>query len=243
MALTDWMVTTGELQPGYSFSAALNGTALTSAEVSPATVRESTTLQVAVADLLREQANLLVIDRGEGAGVLYYTAHLRADLPVPSLEPLNRGIIVERRYTLGDDPTAITSARVGDLIEVRVTIIAPTDLHYVVIEDPIPAGTEAVNPNLNTEQQIGTQPAFDLADPLSQGWGWWWFSNIEFRDEQVRLYATYLPAGTYEFKYSLRAGLAGTYNVIPTQGYEFYFPEVNGRGAGVEFTVLSSQSQ
>jgi len=33
MALTDWMVTTGELQPGYTFSAAINGSALTTGEV------------------------------------------------------------------------------------------------------------------------------------------------------------------------------------------------------------------
>ncbi|HUN07465.1 MAG TPA: Ig-like domain-containing protein [Aggregatilineales bacterium] len=241
MALTDWMVTTGELQPGYTFSAAINGSALTTGEATPATVRDSRALTVDVADLLRDQANQLVIERSDGPGVLYYTAHLQADLPVPEIQPLNRGIIVERRYTIGD--STVTQAQVGDLIDVRVTIIAPTDLHYVVIEDPIPAGTEAINPNLNTEQQIGTRPEINAADPLSQGWGWWWFSNIEFRDEAVRLYATYLPAGTYEFKYSLRAGLAGTYNVIPTQGYEFYFPEVSGRGAGSQFTVLGSQSQ
>jgi uncharacterized protein YfaS (alpha-2-macroglobulin family) len=111
-------------------------------------------------------------------------------------------------------------------------------LHYVVIEDPIPAGTEAINPNLNTEQQIGTQPEVSVDNPLSQGWGWWWFSNTEFRDEQVNLYATYLPAGTYEYQYTIRAGLPGTYNVIPPTGYEFYFPEVNGRGAGSTFSIL-----
>ena len=50
---------------------------------------------------------------------------------------------------------------VGELVQVRLTIIAPNDLHYVVIEDPIPAGTEGVNPNLTTEQQIGTQPGLE----------------------------------------------------------------------------------
>jgi len=96
------------------------------------------------------------------------------------------------------------------------------------------------NPNLTTEQQIVTEPGLDSSDPLSYGWGWWWFSNIEFRDEKVALYATYLPAGTYEYVYSIRAGLPGTYNVIPPTGYEFYFPEVYGRGAGSVFTVLPS---
>ncbi len=180
----------------------------------------------------------MVIGRTDGAGVLYYTAHLEAYLPVPEVEPLNRGIIVERRYTLPGSDEPVTQAHVGELVNVRLTIIAPNDLHYAIVEDPIPAGTEAVNPNLSTEQQIGTQPEVSQTNPLSYGWGWWWFSNIEFRDEKVALYATFLPAGTYEFTYSIRAGLPGVYNVIPATGQEFYFPEVYGRSAGSTFTVL-----
>ncbi|MBL8120901.1 MAG: hypothetical protein JNJ78_25570 [Anaerolineae bacterium] len=173
--------------------------------------------------------------------MLYYTAHLKAYLPVPEVQPVNRGFILERRYTLPGSADPVTEARVGDLLQVRLTIIVPEDRQYVVIEDPIPAGVEAINPNLLTEQQIGTQPEIDTGDPLSQGWGWWWFSNIEFRDEKVVLYATYLPAGTYEFRYSIRAGLPGVYNVIPVTGYEFYFPEVYGRSAGSAFTVLAAE--
>jgi uncharacterized protein YfaS (alpha-2-macroglobulin family) len=171
---------------------------------------------------------------------LYYTAHLRAFLPVPEVEALNRGIIIERRYTLqGDDTrTPITEAHVGDLVRVRLTIIAPNSLHYVVVEDPIPAGTDAVNPNLETSQQIGTRPGLDAGEPLRYGWGWWWFSNTEFRDEKVVLYSTYLPAGTYEYVYTIRAGLPGIYNVIPAVGQEFYFPEVYGRSDGSTFTIL-----
>ena len=131
----------------------------------------------------------------DGPGVLYYTAHLRTFLPVPEIEPTNRGLSMERRYVNPDTGETVTQARVGDLIQVRLTIIAPHDLYYVVVDDPIPAGSEGVNPNLETSQQIGTRPGLDSSDPLSKGWGWWWFSNIEFRDEKVVLYSSYLPAG------------------------------------------------
>ncbi|MBZ0298006.1 MAG: Ig-like domain-containing protein [Anaerolineae bacterium] len=238
MALTDWMVTTGELNPAYDYSAAFNGDTLFEGEATPATVKESTELQVAIADMLQDEVNNLVIERGEGPGVLYYTAHLNAYLPVPQVEPLSRGIIVQRRYVDPDTGETITEAQVGDLVQVRLTVIAPNDLHYVVVEDPIPAGSEGVDPNLQTSQQIGTQPELNPADTLSYGWGWWWFSNIEFRDEKVVLYSTYLPAGTYEYVYNIRAGLEGTYNVIPPTGREFYLPEVYGRGAGSVFTIL-----
>jgi uncharacterized protein YfaS (alpha-2-macroglobulin family) len=238
MSLTDWMLLTGELQPDYQYSASLNGDLLIEGAATTDNVRDSVELQVQVSDLLVDEANQLVIGRTEGQGVLYYTAHLSAFLPVPEIEPLNRGIILERRYTMPDSDTPVTEARVGELIQVRLTIIAPNDLYYAVIEDPIPAGTEGVNPELSTEQQIGTRPGLVSNDPLSYGWGWWWFSNTEFRDDRVVLYADYLPAGTYEYQYSIRAGLPGTYNVIPPTGYQFYFPEVYGRGAGSTFNVL-----
>ncbi len=239
MALTDWMVTTGELDADYAFSASVNNEMLATAQAASDSLTESTELRVAVADLLLGEANRVVIERGEGVGNLYYTARLNVHLPVDEIEPVNQGLILERRYTLlGDeDGAAITSARVGDTVQVRLTIIAPNDMNYVVIEDPIPAGTDAIDPNLNTSQQIGTQPELNRADPLSQGWGWWWFSRTEFRDEKVVLYASYLPAGTYEFVYTLQAGLEGVYNVIPPTGQEFYFPEVYGRGAGSTFTI------
>ena len=241
MALTDWMVITGELNPAYTYAASLNGASIIEGEAAPATVRDSQRLVVAIGDLLRDQANTLVIERGDGPGVLYYTAYLTAALPVLEVEPLNRGLIVERRYVNPATGAPVTEARVGELIEVRLTIIAPNDLHYAVIEDPLPAGAQGVNPQLATEQQIGTQPGLDTSDPLSQGWGWWWFSSIEFRDEKVVLYSTYLPAGTYEYVYSMRAGLPGTYNVIPTTGYQFYLPEVYGRGAGSTFTITPAE--
>ena len=243
MALTDWMRTTGELQPDYTMHVELNGETLLDTQATPETVRQSSTLRVQVADLLHDQANLLAVTHGEGPGVLYYTAHLRAFLPVPEVEALDRGIIVDRRYSLATDPdrTPIESAPVGTNVRVTLTIIAPNDLHYVVVEDPIPAGSDAVDPGLNTSQQIGTQPEVDVTDPLSRGWGWWYFSHTEFRDEKVVIYATYLPAGTYEYSYTIRAGLAGEYNVIPTTGQEFYFPEVYGRSAGTVFTITPEE--
>jgi uncharacterized protein YfaS (alpha-2-macroglobulin family) len=245
MALTDWMVLTGELEPDYRMLASLNGDSLLDEQATPANVRETYELRVAVADLLADAPNVLELTHGEGPGAMYYTAHLRAFLPVPEVEPLNRGIIVDRRYSLvdDDDRTPIDSAPVGTNVRVTLTIIAPNNLHYVVIEDPIPAGTDAVDPNLNTSEQIGTRPEVDRTDPLSYGWGWWYFSNTEFRDEKVVIFAEYLPAGTYEYSYTIRTGLAGEFNVIPTTGQEFYFPEVYGRSAGTLFTITPAADE
>ncbi|MFQ5434871.1 MAG: hypothetical protein ACE5FD_08340, partial [Anaerolineae bacterium] len=116
--------------------------------------------------------------------------------------------------------------------------IAPTDLHYVVLEDPIPAGTEGIDRSLQTTSVVGERPELGRTDRGNPyGWGWWWFSHTELRDEKAVLFATFLPRGTYEYRYQIRASLPGEYRVIPTHAEEMYFPEVFGRGDGGVFTI------
>jgi uncharacterized protein YfaS (alpha-2-macroglobulin family) len=250
IALTDWMNASGELQPDYGWNVQLNGELYDQGTFSREDVQESVELQIAVADLLQDEANRLAISKSEGPGRLYYTAHLRTFLPVEEVQALNRGIIVDREYTLascaemeienGDREVCpvIDGAPVGEMVRVRLSIIVPNDLHYVVVEDPIPAGAEAVDSSLRTSSVVGQAPNLRRASPWSRyGWGWWWFSHTELRDEKAVLFATYLPAGTYEYTYLIRPGLAGEYRVLPTTAYEMYFPEVFGRGDGELFTI------
>jgi len=240
LALTDWSAVTGDAQPTYAYTILLNATELAVGEAPADPSRPIVDSTIPFSDLLAD--NTLTIAREDGSGALYYTAYIRAFLPVDQVEALSNGITVQRRYTLADDDTntPINAAQVGDLIRVRLTVIAPTDLNFVIVDDPIPAGTDAIDPNLNISPQVGTQPEIERDDPLNTGWGWWYFSNIEFRDERVVMYATYLPAGTYEFVYTIRAGLPGTYSVIPPTASEAYFPEVYGRGDGISFTITTA---
>ena len=126
----------------------------------------------------------------------------------------------------------------SDLLLARVTVVAPYALHYVMIDDPLPAGLEAVDQSLSTSpQSVEVPQEYSSNDAFWRGWGWWYFSNIQRRDEKVLLSASSLPAGTYIYTYLVRASTAGSFNVIPTTAQEFYFPEVYGRGAGSTFVV------
>ncbi len=241
IALTDWLVATRELEGNYAWGVRVNGRDLGSGQVTPGTVQEVTELRVAVRDLFLDQANRVEIARGEGPGRLYYTVHLRGYLPVEEVKALNRGVIVGRVYEQANcekDCPPVTEARVGDLLRVRLTIIAPTDLNYVVIEDPFPAGTDPVDTSLQTTSVVGERPELARTDwERRWGWGWWWFADTDLRDEKLVLFATELPCGTYEYTYLLQVGLAGEYRVLPPTAYEMYFPEVMGRGDGVVFTI------
>jgi uncharacterized protein YfaS (alpha-2-macroglobulin family) len=132
----------------------------------------------------------------------------------------------------------ITEAKVGDVITVALEITAAHDLHYVVINDPLPAGAEVIDRSLQTSAQIGKRPELIPNDaPHRFAWGWWYFSSAQLRTERVVLSASYLPRGSYRYVYQIQATAPGVYRVIPPNGNEFYFPEVFGRGAGSLFTI------
>jgi hypothetical protein len=255
LGLVEYMRASGELDGDFSYRVTLNGDELASGTVSKETIDESRKLQIEIARLLADLqsggGNRLVLERHEaqlgqtGEGQLYYSAYLRYFLPADHVQALDRGILVARQYSLADKPDRyVDRAEVGDVIQVKLTIISPTDLHYVVVEDPMPAGFEGVDQSLKTTSVVGEPPELRnlTAEQESywyrrHGWGWWWFSHSEMRDEKVALFAQYLPRGTYEYTYLMRASVPGEFLTMPATAYEMYFPEVFGRSDGGKFVV------
>ncbi len=243
MGLSAWQVAVGEKNANYTWRVSLNGQEALSGQASPDKLNEASRLTVPVAKLVTDQANQLLFERGAGTGRMYYTARLQAYLPADQAKAQNRGIVIERKYELADcnpQPTkpcdAITSAAIGQNVRVRLTIVAPSDLYFVRVTDPFPAGAEAVDTSLKTSQQVNTDTTVqEIGGP--EGWGWWWFSHTELRDQNAALFSSYLPAGTYEYTYILRPSIAGTFNVMPASVDETYFPETYGRSDGASFTI------
>ncbi len=238
MALANWITATGELNPDYQYSVYLNAEHLGSGVADQETLGETFELRVDVEDLLADEINRLTIGRDEGPGSLYYTAHLTASLPVEELDSLDRGIVVSRSYFYPEEnETPVTLAQQGDMLMARLTVVVPSSRRYVIIDDPLPAGLEAIDQSLETSPQESIPDNFTYDDIRSSGWGWWYFDHTELRDEKVVISANYLPAGTYVYTYMVRASTPGDYHVIPPTAQEFYFPEVYGRGEGSMFTV------
>lgn len=245
IALTDWMVATGELDANFDYDVSFNNQLMAQGTASRETIRQTTDLQIAIRDMLLDQVNQLSIGRSEGPGRLYYTAHLETYLPVQDVEPIGRGVMVAREYTAAScDPDKETceqldSIPLGEAVRVKLTIVAPNDLYYVVVEDPLPAGAEAVDQTLLTSSSIDADQGWSPSNQEYRWgyWGWWWFNQTQMLDEKVVLFADYLPEGTYEYTYTMRASLPGEFQVLPTTAREFYFPEVFGRSDGMLFTI------
>jgi hypothetical protein len=246
IGLTDFMTATGELEGNYQWRVSLNGQPLGEGAVDAKSIDQTTQLRAEIGEVLADAVNRLAIERDpqpgstDSAGRLYYAAYLTTYQPVNEVKALERGIVVSRKYSLADDDAGqpITGAAVGDIIDVELTLVAPHDLHYVLVEDPFPAGTEGIDTSLATTSVVGESPSLERTDRRDPwGYGWWWFSHAELRDEKAVLFASYLPKGTYVYRYQIRASLPGKYNVIPTHAEQMYFPEVFGRSDGGLFKV------
>lgn len=240
MALTDWMVASGELQASYEYAIGLNGERVGGGIANAETLRQTAELKIPVSDLLKDEVNRLAFALSEeGSGNLYYSAHLTVNLPVEKITALDRGVILARNYyRLDDFNTPVTEANQGELLMARLTVVVPHYLHYMVVDDPLPAGLEAVDQSLQTSIQSVDVDQYNYSKLHYYGWGWWNFNHIQMRDERVVLSADYLPPGTYTYNYLVRASTPGVFRVIPPTGQEFYSPEVYGRGDGSLFTVL-----
>jgi len=240
-ALTDWMLLTGELNGSYTYDTGLNKTGLFGGTVSPG---NPVTVMVGlpVQTMLTERVNTLIIQRGTGGGALYYTAALTLYAPADQVRAISRGVTVTRQYFAADAPfTPLHNAQIGDVVTARLTFTVNQDMDYFVLEDPFPAGMEAVDTTLRTTSLDAQSP--DLSQTPNgtanyyDYWGWWYIDHVELRDQQANLYAHHLPRGTYVFTYQLRASVPGTFRVMPARGYPFYQPGVFGRTDGALFTV------
>jgi uncharacterized protein YfaS (alpha-2-macroglobulin family) len=231
IGLTNWLVKS-EYQTDYKYAIGLNGESLEQGVANMDNLTDTVKLELK----LKDEVNALVFARGTGSGNLYYSAYLSATLPVESIQPLDQGISLTREYfTLENPKTPITEIKRGELVKVRLTVVVPAAAHYILIDDPLPAGFESVNRDLLTDTAVPS--VYTAQDYEDRGWGWWYFSHVELHDEKVTLSTDYLPAGTYIYTYIARASTAGTFKVIPPTASEFYFPDVAGRGAGSVFVV------
>ena len=72
----------------------------------------------------------------------------------------------------------------------------------------------------------------------ARSWWWWnWFEHQNLRDDRAEAITSYLPAGTYDYSYVVRATTPGTFVVPPARAEQIYEPETFGRSASLTVTV------
>ncbi|MFL6278036.1 MAG: alpha-2-macroglobulin family protein [Blastocatellia bacterium] len=171
----------------------------------------------------------------DGAGRLYYRIGMQYAPASLKLEPSEHGFTVERIYEAIDkaddvrrDNDGNWHIKAGARVRVRLTMVAPSRRYHVALVDPIPAGLEAMNPELAVTGSIPQDPK----ESTNRSW-WWrvWYEHQNMRDERVEAFASLLWDGVYTYSYVARATTPGTFVVPPTKAEEMYHPETFGRSA------------
>jgi uncharacterized protein YfaS (alpha-2-macroglobulin family) len=165
--------------------------------------------------------------------------------------PLTNGVTIERWYERFDNGEPATEVREGDLVRVRLRVTVPEQRDFLAVEDPLPAGLEAVDLSLRTsglgpfttdesEDARARRDREAAAGRSSGSWdsGWWspW-EHSEKRDDRVTWFARVLPRGVYTAAYVARATTAGRFVRPPSRAEEMYNAAASGRSEGGVFVV------
>ena len=245
---------TGETRGVYDYSVLVNADTVLEGRFDVPAGDYLDAASVALTDLRLGAVSRVQFERESGTpGRLYYGLNLRYVTPAAGIEALNRGFAVSHRYSLLEDPdTPITSAAVGDVVRVTVTVVAPADRLFVRVEDSLPAGLEPIDPQLQIvppwlrEQLLEEQGELLRANApgYCAPWYGWCFSpweQVDLRDDRLVLQASRLQQGVHEYVYYARATTPGDFFVAPAHAEETYLPEVFGRSDSSRFTVLGGE--
>ncbi|MBU1535871.1 hypothetical protein KKF84_11170, partial [Myxococcota bacterium] len=166
----------------------------------------------------------------KGTGRLYYGARLRYARSEPPSVPLDRGFSVSRVISLlgsdGGYDSRRTSPRVGDTVEVRISVTTSAPRKFVVIDDPLPAGMEAIDTTFAiSAKTFGARRVLATSH----------YDHRELRDDRVLHFIDDMSGGTYSFRYLARVTSAGNFVSPPARVEEMYNPEVFGYTATTWF--------
>lgn len=160
-------------------------------------------------------AAALTIDH-TGSGAPWFTIASRAAIPLAA--PLSSGYRIVKTVT----PLAPReSGRLvtGDKLRVRLDIEAQSDMTWVVLDDPVPAGASHLGTDLARDSQIDA-PDTDLAKLAP--------AFVERRFDTYRAYYDFVPKGRFIAEYVIRLNQGGSFGLPPTRVEALYAPEMFG---------------
>jgi uncharacterized protein YfaS (alpha-2-macroglobulin family) len=159
-----------------------------------------------------------------GGGKPWATVQSLAAVPLSA--PLASGYRIARTVTPVEQKVKGAWSR-GDVYRVHLDIDAQSDMTWVVVDDPIPAGASVLGSGLGRDSQIAT------AGERRTGWTWPAFE--ERMHTGYRAYYEWVPKGRFTVEYTVRLNNAGSFALPPTRVEAMYAPEMFGEvpNAGV----------
>jgi len=108
----------------------------------------------------------------------------------------------------------------GDVLRIHLDLDAQTDMSWVVVEDPVPAGATLLGGGLGGDSALLQRGGRDA--------GAAWLAFQERRFDSFRAYYRFVPKGRWTLEYTLRLDNPGTFSLPPTRVEAMYAPEMLG---------------
>jgi uncharacterized protein YfaS (alpha-2-macroglobulin family) len=162
-----------------------------------------------------KKEDLSIVQKGEGKP----WATVQSLAAIPFKEPLSSGYKIKKIVTPIDQKDRTRFSR-GDILRIRLEMEAQADQTWVVVSDPVPAGSMILGTGLARDSQILTR------DEKTAGWAWPVYEERSF--EGFRAYYRYVPKGKWTAEYTIRVNQSGIFHLPPTRVEALYFPEMFG---------------
>lgn len=228
LALTDHLLAKETATADTDYAVEVNGSVIASGTLGRG--EPAVSLEIPAAQL-RGGDNDLRIRQG-GGGLLYYVISSRVFLAQSEVEAAG-DVVVTRGYVDPKTNKAITSVAAGQLVKVLLTVTLPEDGFYILVEDKLPGGLEALNEGLNTASHEAGAYNYEPA----YYWRSYGYNNKEVRGDRVSFFITEFSKGARTFTYYARATRAGEFVAMPVEVWAMYDLSVWGRSASSEIAV------
>jgi len=162
----------------------------------------------------------------EGGGRPWLSVQALAAVPLKA--PLAAGYRIVRSVSAVQRKRPDAWSR-GDIVRVRLDVEAATDMSWVVVDDPVPAGATLLGSGLGRDSAIATQG--DKRDGRSEP------AHIERSHAAWRAYYDWLPRGRHIVEYTMRLNTIGRFNLPPTRVEAMYAPESFGEAPNAAVDV------
>jgi uncharacterized protein YfaS (alpha-2-macroglobulin family) len=240
--LVDYLSASHELESDFTAEVMVNGRSAGQRHFTPADAVSGASWTIdAENSTLQPGSNQVEIVRKDGTGRIYWSARgtyystskqnyqsgsmsLNLTRDYFKLQPAQKdGHIV---YTL--QPMTGT-AQVGDVLAVHEAING-SPMRYLLLEDPIPAGTEFID--------------HDASYPIDGRPGGWhdWFTRREFHDDHAAFFADTFT-GRQEIFYLVRVVNPGNFHISPARVEPMYQPGVDATSDELNLQVPATPAQ
>ena len=160
-----------------------------------------------------QAANLTV--QHEGSGKPW--AMVQSLAAIPLKEPFSSGYKIKRTVSAIEQKTPGEWNR-GDVLRVKLELEAQSDMSWVVVNDPIPAGSAILGTGLGKDSKILT------GGEVRKGWVWPAFEERKL--DSFRAYYEFVPKGKWSVEYTLRLNNGGDFKLPETRVEAMYAPEL-----------------